>query len=274
MITQEWVPPGVDVSRPSIARVYDCFLGGTNNFAVDREVAVRALQVMPDATRAAFANRALLRRMVRHLTAEAGIDQFLDIGSGLPSRGNVHQIAHEINPHARIVYIDNDPTVLAHARALLTGHPTTTMVTADVRRPETILTHPAVTEFIDFGRPIGLLMLAILHHINDDEDPAGIVARLRDALAPGSHLALSHFHNPGADRPEAAAIAAASEQMFNKSLGTGRWRYRDEILSYFGDFQLIEPGLVPLPEWRPDPHASRHQNLSHHLFVAGLARKT
>lgn len=270
---QEWVPPGVDVSRPSSARVYDCFLGGMDNFAVDREVAARSLQLMPDAIRAVFATRAFLRRTVRYLMTEAGIDQFLDIGSGLPSRGHVHQVAHEINPHARVVYIDNDPTVLAHAQGLLGDDPTTAMVKADIRRPETILAHPTVTQFLDFERPAGLLMLSILHHINDDQDPAGIVACFREALVPGSHLAISHFHNPGAERPDAAAIAAASEKLFNESFGTGRWRHREEVLAYFGDFQLIEPGLVSLPEWRPDPETSRQQDLGHHLSVGGVAHK-
>ena len=269
----EPVPPGIDVTKPNIARVYDAFLDGKDNFAADRDVVKLTLRIAPDAAAGAKANRALLRRMVRFLAGEAGITQFLDIGSGLPSRGNVHEIAHEVNPAAKVVYVDNDPVVLLHGRALLGRKPTVTVVTADARDPAQILASPAVNEFLDLRRPVGLLMLAILHHISDEEDPAGIAARFRDALAPGSYLAISSFRMPGPEHPEDAAKTREVQDLFNRTLGTGRWREPGEILSWFGDWELLSPGLVPLPEWRPDVTGQVKRNSTYHGFVAGLARK-
>ena len=269
----EWVPPGLDISKPSIARVYDYTLGGKDNFAIDREVGEATLRLVPEARESGLANRAFLRRAVRHMVSEAGVDQFLDIGSGLPTQGNVHEIAQELNPRARVVYVDNDPVVLVHTRALLENHNTTAVITADLRRPQEILESPTVREFLDFDRPIGLLLISILHHINDGEDPDGITGQLRDALAPGSHMAITHFHNPGAARPEDAAIALASEKQFNEKFGTGRWRTRDEILAYFGDFELLEPGLVPMPAWRPDVAGNRTLSGVFHRTLSGVGKK-
>ena len=269
----EPVPPGIDVTKPNIARVYDAFLDGKDNFAADRAVVKLTLDIAPDAAAGAKANRALLRRMVRFLAAEAGITQFLDIGSGLPSRGNVHEIAREVNPAAKVVYIDNDPVVLVHGRALLGRNPAVTVVTADARDPAQILANPLVTEFLDLRRPVGLLMLAILHHISDSEDPAAIAARFRDALAPGSYLALSSFRMPGPEHPDDAAKTRAVQDLFNRTLGTGRWREHEEILGWFGDWDLLPPGLVPLPEWRPDVAGRVKRNSTYYGFVAGLARK-
>ena len=269
----EPVPPGIDVTKPNIARVYDAFLDGKDNFAADRAVVKLTLDIAPDAAAGAKANRALLRRMVRFLAAEAGITQFLDIGSGLPSRGNVHEIAREVNPAAKVVYIDNDPVVLVHGRALLGRNPAVTVVTADARDPEQILASPLVTEVLDLRRPVGLLMLAFLHHISDSEDPAAIAARFRDALAPGSYLALSSFRMPGSEHPDDAAKTRAVQDLFNLTLGTGRWREHEEILGWFGDWDLLPPGLVPLPEWRPDVAGRVKRNSTYYGFVAGLARK-
>jgi S-adenosyl methyltransferase len=269
----ERVPQGLDVTTPNVARVYDAFLGGKDNFAADREVVSFALQVTPDAPLGALANRAFLRRVVGYLTARAGIRQLVDIGSGLPTQGNVHEVAQDASPGVRVVYADSDPVVRAHAQALMATDPGTLFVTADLREPETILDNPAVREFIDLGQPVGLLLFAILHHINDDEDPAGIVARLRAALAPGSYLAISSFCMPGPEHPEDAAKTAAMEKLFNEKLGTGRWRAHEEILAWFGDWELLEPGLVPLPEWRPDAVGSIRRDATHHGFVGGVARK-
>ena len=269
----EPVPLGIDVTKPNIARVYDAFLDGKDNFAADRDVVKLTLDIAPDAAVGARSNRALLRRMVRFLAGEAGITQFLDIGSGLPSRGNVHEIAHEVNPAAKVVYVDNDPVVLVHGRALLGRRPGVTVVTADARDPAQILASPAVTEFLDLRRPVALLMLAILHHISDDEDPAGIVAQFRNALAPGSYLAISSFRMPGPDHPDDAAKTRAVQDLFNRTLGTGRWREHEEILSWFGDWELLAPGLVPLPEWRPDVVGQVKRNSTYYGFVAGLAKK-
>lgn len=266
-------PEGVDVTTPNNARVYDCLLGGTHNFPVDREVATRALQVMPDAPRGVLANRAFLRRVVRHLVTEAGITQFLDIGSGLPTRGNVHQVAHEIDPRVRVVYVDNDPMVLPHAEALLADDDNATMVAADLRRPAEILAAPEVARHIDFDRPVGLTFFAILHHLHDHEGPGTLSARLREAMPAGSHVAISHLHNPGGERPGDADAAVASEKLFNETMGTGRWRFRDEISAFYGDWEPLAPGLVPLSEWRPEPGTGRQQTLTHHLFLGGVARK-
>jgi hypothetical protein len=273
LTTDRPAPPGVDISRPSIARVYDYMLGGKDNFAVDRQAGEMALRVTPDGPEAAVANRAFLRRVVRYLVAEAGIHQFLDIGSGLPTQGNVHEIAHELDKSVRVVYVDDDPMVLAHANALLTEAETTTVVQADVREPEAILDHPEVRKYIDFDRPVGLLLLGILHHLHDDEDPAGIAARLRAPLVPGSHLAISHFHNPGHAHPDAARKALEVERIFNETLGTGRWRTHREILVYFGDLELLEPGLVPFAEWRPGTEQPPRQTDTYHTFIGGVARK-
>jgi len=269
----EPVPPGIDVTKPNIARVYDAFLDGKDNFAADRAVVELTLQITPDAAAGAKANRAFLRRVVRYLAGEAGIGQFLDIGSGLPSQGNVHEIAGEVNPAARVVYIDSDPVVLLHAHALLAGAPTVRVVTADVRRPAEILASPQVGEFIDFSRPVGLLMFAILHHLADEEDPAGIVARFREAAAPGSYLAISSFRMPGPEHPQDAATTRAVQELFNAKLGTGLWREHEEIRQWFGDWELLEPGLVPMPEWRPDVAGQTERNSTYHGFVGGVARK-
>jgi hypothetical protein len=269
----ERAPEGVDVTRPNNARVYDCLLGGTYNFPVDREVVARALQIMPDAPRGVMENRAFLRRAVRHLVEDIGIDQFLDLGSGFPNRGNVHQIAQELEPSTRVVYVDNDPMVVPHSAELLAGTDNVALATADLRRPGEVLAAPEVEKLIDFRRPVALTFFATLHHLNDHEDPVGVAARLRDAVPSGSYLALSHLHNPGDERPSDAEQAVTSEKLFNETMGTGRWRFRDEIMACFGDWELIAPGLVPFSQWRPDSTTSRQQILTHHLFLCGVARK-
>lgn len=274
MTSERPVPQGVDATKPSVARVYDIFLGGKDNFAVDRMVAEKALEITPDAPHAGRSNRAFLRRAVRYLVQEAGIRQFIDIGSGLPTQGNVHEIAERYAPDVQVIYVDYDPMVLAHGRVLLDNATTATVIQADVRQPDEILGHPDVTSRIDFSQPVGLLLFAILHHVRDDEDPAGIAARLREPLVSGSHIALSHFRDPGAAHPKASAKAKQVEKIFNETLGTGRWREHDEILAYFGDTELLEPGLVPLAEWRPDPgDAPVEQTDTYHTFVGGVSRK-
>jgi SAM-dependent methyltransferase len=267
------LPPEVDTSKPSIARVYDYFIGGKDNFAVDRQIAEMVLSLDPDAAEAGYANRGFLRRAVRHLTAEAGIRQFLDIGSGLPTQGNVHEIAQAADPRTRVVYVDNDPIVLAHGRALLATTDTTTVIQADLREPDKVLRDPKVREFIDFDQPVGLLLFAILHHLNDHEDPAGIAASYRDLLPSGSYLAISHFHNPGETHPEVSRQVVETERICNEKLGTGRWRSHDEISAFFGDFEMLDPGVVPLAEWRPDPQDLIRQSSTYHTIVGGVARK-
>jgi SAM-dependent methyltransferase len=270
---EEWTPAGIDPTKPNVARVYDYLLGGKDNFAVDRELGEEILRMVPEARESGVANRGFLRRAVRYLVAEAGVRQFLDIGSGLPTQGNVHEIAQDLDPRARVVYVDNDPVVLVHTRALLENLDTTAVIMGDLRRPDEILENRTLRRFLDFDQPIGLLMISILHHINDHEDPVGITETLRDALAPGSHMAITHFHNPGDERPEDAALALASEKQFNERFGTGRWRSREEIKACFGDWELVKPGLVPMPAWRPDVAGRRTLGGVFHRTLSGVARK-
>ncbi|MEU5960402.1 SAM-dependent methyltransferase [Micromonospora parva] len=274
MTRDKAAPAGIDPTIPSVARVYDFFLGGKDNFEADRKVAEHALRITPDGPAAGQANRAFLRRVIRYLVTEAGIDQFLDIGSGLPTQGNVHEVATEQNPKAQVVYVDNDPIVLTHGRALLAAEGTATVIQADIREPQAILNHPDARRFLDFDRPIGLLLFAILHHLGDDEDPKAVAAALIDALPSGSYVAISHFRDPGDRDPEGSRKAREVERVFNESLGTGRWRTDEEILSFTEGLTVLEPGLVPLAEWRPEPDApATVQTDTYHTFVGMLARK-
>ncbi|MFD0856989.1 SAM-dependent methyltransferase [Actinomadura adrarensis] len=265
-------PPGVDATRPSIARAYDAYLGGKDNFPVDREVVRSTDEVLPEVKACARANRAFLRRVVRYLVRDAGIKQFLDLGSGLPTAGNVHEIAQAIDPTVRVVYVDNDPMVLAHARALLAINNTTTVLTHDVRRPQVILESDEVRSYIDFDQPVGVLLFAILHHINDREEPEAIARTFLDAVPSGSHAAISHFCDVRDEYPDEAERTAATERIFNERLGTGRWRRREEIRGFLGDFELVEPGLLPLQYWRPDPE-DPGEPFEHHWLVGGVAGK-
>ncbi|MEV5891188.1 SAM-dependent methyltransferase [Nonomuraea fuscirosea] len=266
-------PAGIDTTKPNVSRVYDYMLGGKDNYEADRLMAQKALEIAPDARESGRANREFLGRVVRYLAAEAGIRQFLDLGSGLPTQGNVHEIAQSAAADTRVVYVDHDPTVLVHARALLSVNDTTTVVEADVREADRILDHPKIRRVIDFEQPVGLLMFAILHHLADDDDPAGITRAMMARLAPGSHLAVSCFHNPGAAHPEVSKQAYAAEKIFNETLGTGRWRTTEEILTYFDGLDLVEPGLVPLPEWHPDTDDRAEPGITYHTFVGAVGRK-
>jgi len=266
-------PRGIDTTKPSVARVYDFMVGGKDHFAIDRMAAERALAIMPDAREAGRACRAFLRRVVRYLAADAGIRQFLDIGSGLPTDTNVHQVAQQVDPQARVVYVDNDPMVLVHGRALLARNRASTVIEGDLRSPEKILEHPVVRGQLDFTQPVGLLLLSILHHLHDSEDPGRIAATLRDALPSGSYLAIIHFWDPGEEHPHISAKVHEAEQVFNETMGTGRWRRRAEIEAYFGDFEMVEPGLVPLAKWRPDAEGAADQKDTYYTMIGGVARK-
>ena len=269
----KYPPPGVDAKAPNVARVYDAFLGGKDNFAADRQVVEFALRVTPNAPAAARANRAFLRRAVRYLVAEAGITQILDIGSGLPAPGNVHEVAHEINPSVRIVYVDNDPVVYTHGQALLADARTTEVITGDVRQPAEIVDHPIVQQFIDFRQPVGLLLLAVLHHISDDENPSGAVAALRDVMPACSHLVISSCRMPGTDLAEQRAKTIEILRLFHERLGSGHWRPEENIRGWFGDWDMLPPGLVPLPSWRPDEPGEVAQDTTYHGLIGGVARK-
>jgi hypothetical protein len=239
--------PGINTSVPHPARVYDYYLGGKDNFEADRAAAEAGLKAFPKTAESARAARAFLRRVVRFLAADAGIRQFLDIGTGLPSGENVHQVAQSLVPDARIVYVDNDPIVLLHAQALLTGTPegVVAYLDADLRDPEKILDDAAKT--LDFSQPIGLLLLGILHNVGDKYDPHGIVRRLVQAIPAGSYLAICHLT---ADiYPELADWAAAlNERQLDAPLVL---RDRAQVTSFFEGLDLVEPGVVQLSKWRP-----------------------
>lgn len=237
----------VDQTRPSIARIYDYLLGGKDNYAVDREIGDRFIHGMPGSRSIAFSNRQALVRGVRDIVLTTGVRQFIDMGSGLPTSDNVHQVAQRHAPESRVVYVDNDPVVLAHGRALLEENDRTTVVMADVRDPRAIRHHAAVGELIDFGQPVALIFSAILHHLNDDEDPGAVVAYWRDQVPSGSCVFISHFrsgHN---------AETAEAERVLQQSLGRGRWRDDGEIRGLFDGLEILEPGVVPAALWRPSP---------------------
>src|SRR5690349_12633055 len=204
-----WIPPGVDTGRANVARVYDYLVGGSHNFLADQDVGRAITAVEPNARAIAQANRAFLGRSVRFL-GQQGIDQFLDIGSGIPTQGNVHEVAQQANPDARVVYVDADPVAIAHSKAILAGNPNAAIVEGELRDPEKICGHETTRRLIDFSRPAGLLLVAVLHFIADAEDPWRIVATLRDALAPGSYLVLCHGTEEG--KPEVAHAAEAVSQ--------------------------------------------------------------
>jgi hypothetical protein len=269
----EVAPPGIDITKPNVARVYNFGIGGKDHFAVDRAMAEAILQVEPNAWAEVRAHRDFLGRVVRYMVSEAGIRQFIDVGSGLPAAENTHEVAQLIDPAARVVYVDNDPVVIVHAKALIGETKTTRIIEGDARKPAAILGDPLVRNFIDFSQPVGVLMLSILHHFADDEDPDATARTFRNAVAPGSYLALSHFCNPGAANPRESEIAVESERLFTQNFGTGRWRTPEEITAFFGDFRLVSPGLVPLALWRPDTPWEGEIPGSFHRFVGGIAVK-
>jgi SAM-dependent methyltransferase len=265
----DWVPPGVDVRRANVARVYDYYMGGSHNFLADQDLARAISAVEPNARAFALANREFLGRAVRYLAA-AGIGQFLDIGSGIPTEGNVHEVAQRASPAARVAYVDVDPVAIAHSKALLAGNQNTAVIEADLREPEKILTSDASRGVLDFTQPVGLLLVAVLHFIDDDEDPWRIVATLRDALPSGSYLAVGHATDEG--NP---AVAQAFEKVYNRSVSTQvHVRSRAEILRFFDGFDLLDPGLVYIPEWRLDSPADPPGDSSKFWGeLVGVARK-
>jgi SAM-dependent methyltransferase len=264
-----WVPPGVDITRANTARVYDYWLGGKHNFLPDQDLARAIAAVNPNVRAIARANRAFLGRAVRFLAAE-GISQFLDIGSGIPTQGNVHEIAQQANPDARVVYVDIDPVAIAHSKAILAGNPNAAIVNADLREPEKILAADATRRLLDLTQPTGLLLSAVLHFIGDDEDPRGLVASLRDALAPGSYLVLCH-----ATADDSPGVMQAAGRVYNRKSATElHLRPGAEIRRFFSGFDLVDPGLVWIPQWRPGSSADVPADPARFGGLVGVARKT
>jgi S-adenosyl methyltransferase len=254
LVTEAPVPQ-VDVSRPHTARMYDYYLGGKDNFAIDRETAEITLRSLPMLRTGVRENRKFLARAVRYLAGEAGIRQFLDIGTGLPSASNTHEVAQGVAPDSRIVYADNDPLVLAHARALLTSSPAgrTAYIEADLREPEKILADPVVRGTLDFSQPVALMLVAVLHFIADEDDPGGIVTALLAALPPGSYLVASHI-SPDHD----AAGVRGAERTYRASGMTAQPRTAEEFGRVFFDgLDLVPPGVTLVSEWLPDESGPR-----------------
>ncbi|MGH3250353.1 MAG: SAM-dependent methyltransferase [Trebonia sp.] len=265
--------PDFDVSKPNVARIYDAMLGGKDNFAADREFVAEVLRFAPMAPLGAIANRQFLRRVVQHLVVEAGVSQFLDLGSGLPTQGNVSEVVRQFSARARVVHVDNDPIVYTHSKALLTDAPTTDFVLGDVRRADEILADPLVRSMIDFDQPVGLLLFAVLHHLDDGDHPERVMAELRAAMPSGSYLAISSLRLPGPEMPELRATTIAGEKVHGGTLDGFRWREDSEIRSWFGDWELISPGLVPLGDWRPPVAGHVPYPEIQHSFSGGVARK-
>jgi hypothetical protein len=268
MSDQEYVPTGIDPSIPSVARMYDYYIGGKDNFASDRQAADKMISLVPNIREVARANREFLGRAVRFL-AESGIRQFLDIGTGLPTQQNVHQVSQGVAPSARVVYVDNDPIVLVHARALLADSPLTVVVKGDINAPKEILDDPAVREHLDLSQPVAVLMLAILHFVPDDEKAAAIVKQFQERMVSGSYLVVSHGYT--------GEIGGRTDQqvraLYDKT-ATGSVKPRDhaQITSYFDGLELVEPGVVPVSSWRPEREWEAEIDLTRPTILGGVAR--
>ncbi|WP_406263080.1 SAM-dependent methyltransferase [Actinacidiphila glaucinigra] len=264
----EWVPAGTDVETPNAARVYDYYLGGSHNFEADRDMARQAMALWPDLPVIMRANRAFLRRAVQHLAA-LGITRFLDIGSGIPTFGAVHEVARAVHPQARVVYVDMDPIAVAHSRLLLQDDPRSAMVMADMTDTGDLLSRPEITELLTPGEPVAVLLVAMLHFVTDAEDPGKIVGALRDAVPRGSHLVLTH-----ASREIRPRQADSLAELYARRTTTPLvMRTRTDVEAFFDGWELLPPGLVWLSEWRPEdpesvgPHPERMSGL------AGVGRR-
>jgi hypothetical protein len=263
---EEWVPPGIDTGTPSPARVYDYVLGGTHNFDIDRQMAERLRAIDPNTELMARENRAFLRRAVEFLVA-AGVRQFLDIGSGIPTVGHVHEVAQRTAPDSRVVFVDIDPIAVAHSRQILADNDRTAAIQQDVRNPEQILETAEVQELLDLEQPVAVLLVALLHYVSDADGPAGIVTRLTGPLAPGSYLALSHGTDDG------PADMATMRQVGRRSGIDVTWRNRRQVEALFAGLVLVEPGVVWVSQWRPDTPLDAHDQPELSANYAGIGRK-
>jgi len=262
----DWLPPEINTGVAHPARVYDYILGGKDNFAADRAAGDAVAEAMPAARFMARANRAFLGRAVRYLAMEAGIRQFLDIGTGIPTADNTHEVAQAVAPDSRVVYVDNDPIVLAHARALMTSDPAgaTAFIQADLRDPDKILADPALRRTLDLGEPVALMLIAILMYIRDEENPWGLVSALVDALPPGSYLTISH---PTADfSPDEVGGAVAATEESGIPFTT---RTRAEVAAFFDGLDLVDPGVVPVLAWHPDGYVPPDPRAAYYYGAMG-----
>ena len=268
----ERVPVGVDPTRASIARVYDAFLLGKDNYEIDREVLHKVQKAAPEAQDLAFENRGFLIRACRFLASQTGITQFLDLGSGLPTAENTHQVVQRINPETKVVYVDNDPVVLAHGRALLEENEHTHFVSEDIFEPQRILENEVVREHIDFSQPVAFLQMGTLHHYNGPaERPAEIMSQYIDALPSGSFVAVSHFFDP---EDEDSATARRMEDFFLHSpMGSGTFRTQKEIEALFPGLEMVEPGVTLCADWWPDGPRLKDLNVAQRTIAGGVGRK-
>jgi hypothetical protein len=258
MTTPDWSPPGIDTARPSVARVYDYYLGGFHNFPADREMAQAVIAAYPLATAGVRAGREFMARAVTHLAGDLGVRQFLDLGSGIPTQRNVHEIAQAVDPAARVVYVDIDAVAVAHGEALLADEPHVGVVMADLRRPDDVLGSPVVGRLLDPSQPTAVLMMSVLHFVEDDDRPAAVIRRYRDAFGggtgAGSWIALSHttrdFHSKDLNDEVSDLYARTPTPL--------RMRSRDEVLALLDGYELVPPGLVLVDQWRPGRIADVH----------------
>jgi hypothetical protein len=266
---QSWVPQGVDISVPSPARLYDYMLGGAHNFAVDRQMGEKIEVMMPHARSAARINRAFLGRAVRYMVDE-GVRQFLDIGSGIPTVSNVHEVAQERHPDCRVVYVDREPVAVAHSGLILAGNDRADVLQADMRDPDSILHAAEVRRLLDFDQPIGLLMFYMVHWVPTEDDPWALLKRYREALSSGSYLAITHL----ADDHENEGVRTAATRLAQMGGEQAVERGKDEIAAFFGDFELVEPGLVRYGQWRSTGPADMSDDPTvNEIAYGGVGRK-
>ncbi|WP_280489945.1 SAM-dependent methyltransferase [Nocardia carnea] len=268
------VPVGVDITRPSIARVYDYSLGGKDNYDVDRVAFEQILEYAPRQGDVSRMNRRWLHRVVRYLAGPAGIDQFLDIGAGLPTVGNTHQIAQQENREAEVVYVDNDPVCCAHGRVLLEQNENTHYVQGDILQEGTLLENQLIAQYLDLDRPIAVLVCGVLHHLDDDLDPAGVMREYNKLLADGSYVAITNFWDPDGENPELSVLARNVQRAFvEMGLGSGWYRTRGQLLEYFDGLDLIPPGLTELENWWPSGPLWRSLLPEERIVLGGVGHK-
>jgi SAM-dependent methyltransferase len=260
-------PDGIDISRPNVARIYDYLLGGKDNFAADREAARQLIEAIPDVAAIARDNRSFLGRVVRYLATRGGIRQFLDLGGGLPTQANVHELAQGVAPGARVVYVDIDPVVASHGRALLASGDQVGMVLGDLRDPASILQHPDTIRLLDLTRPLAVLCTSTLHFIGDETEPHEVIAQYRDRLAPGSYLAISH----GTREEDPEGEGGKAEGVYRQASSQLHVRPLPQVLRFFDGFELVDPGLTWITEWRPEPGTAPTGR--QHSMRGGVGRK-
>lgn len=269
IMLEERLPANIDDEIPNIARIYDYFLGGKDNFACDREVAERVIRITPETPTLARANREFLGRAVRFV-AQQGIRQFIDVGTGLPTRNNVHEVVQTVSPGAHVVYVDNDPAVLAHARALLADNPQTVVVDADLRRPDALLADSDLRRLIDFDQPVAVVLAGILHFLTEEDQPFDVVRTLRDAVPPGGYLVISQAS--AGDRMTELKQTQELYRDFTNQAGSGL-RTREQIHAFFDGLTLVDPGLVHVQDWRPDPGTTPDTGDAPGWILGGVGRK-